>query len=714
MMTRRQALIHMLTAKSLCGVFPSMLSANDSTRVFRDGEKPDDARLGPPITLNGYFPFRVPTTLQAWEVRRQRLREQVLVATGLWPMPEKTPLNAVIHGRMDRDGYSIEKVYFASLPGHYVTGNLYRPRGSETARKSPAVLFAHGHWRDGRFHDAGERAAQASVDNGGESDLLRGRYFMQAIPVTLARMGFIVFQYDMVGYADSTALVHREGFKDLEAELRLQSFMGLQTWNSIRALDFLLSLPEVDGHRVGMTGASGGGTQTFILAAIDDRLAAAFPAVMVSTAMQGGCVCENCSYLRIDTGNVELAALFAPRPLAMSAANDWTKEIMTKGFPELQQLYELYGRRENVAAKAWLEYGHNYNQKAREFMYSWFSRHLLGKGAEPEPKEAPFEPIVPPNRLSVYDPDHPRPQDELNAEALRQELTRASNEQLARMFPDSPERLADFRKIVGTALRVMVNPEWPTPPLPWATSRENRVTIDGLTVIKRVIAWPGRKEAIPLIEVIPDSRKEASEAVVLWLHPAGKRSVFPDDRLVPSLRRVLDKGYHIVAPDLLGTGELLIHSPQVDKNYAGFTFGYNRPLLANQVRDTLTALAYVNHLGLKTVRVVGWGGLGPVAILAKALAGDAINRLAADANHFRFENLRQSTDPMMLPGALKYGGMDAFVALCAPGEVLVHAARDSGIGKFTRAAYKTLAADNHLTIHLEKFDADQVLNWLMI
>src|SRR5205823_8226071 len=136
------------------------------------------------------------------------------------------------------------------------------------------------------------------------------------------------------GNSDSRTIPHRKGFTDPDAELRLQSFMGLQTLNSVRALDFLISLPDVDPSRIGMTGASGGGTQTFILAAIDNRLAAAFPAVMVSTAMQGGCVCENCSYLRVNTGNVEIAGLFAPKPLAMSAAKDWTAELMTKGYPE--------------------------------------------------------------------------------------------------------------------------------------------------------------------------------------------------------------------------------------------------------------------------------------------------------------------------------------------------------------------------------------------
>src|SRR5262249_15776284 len=144
-------------------------------------------------------------------------------------------------------------------------------------------------------------------------------YPLQARCAQLARMGSVVFHYDMVGYADSKAIAHRTGFTDAEAELRLQSFMGLQTWNSIRALDFLLSLPDVDPKRIGVTGASGGGTQTFILGAVDDRPTAAFPAVMVSTAMQGGCICENCSYLRVRTGNIELAGLFAPKPLGMSA-----------------------------------------------------------------------------------------------------------------------------------------------------------------------------------------------------------------------------------------------------------------------------------------------------------------------------------------------------------------------------------------------------------
>src|SRR5260221_4765561 len=113
--------------------------------------------------------------------------------------------------------------------------------------------------------------------------------------------------------------------------------MGLQTGNSTGWRAFLLTLPEVDPERTAIPGASGGGTQTMLLAAVDPRVALSFPAVMVSTAMQGGCTCENSSLLRVNTGNIEFAALFAPKPQAVTTADDWTKEMFTKGFPELKQ-----------------------------------------------------------------------------------------------------------------------------------------------------------------------------------------------------------------------------------------------------------------------------------------------------------------------------------------------------------------------------------------
>src|SRR5262245_12215882 len=167
MMTRREAPPLPLAALAAGYHLPLALAAEDDpTKVFTDGKKPTDVRLGPPKNLNGYFPFTVPKTKEAWEARRKELREQLLLANGLWPLPEKTPLNAVVHGRVDRgDGCSVEKVYFASTPGHYVCGNLYRPT-VRFSNPSPGVLFAHGHWAGGRFHDDGQKAAEASVKSG--------------------------------------------------------------------------------------------------------------------------------------------------------------------------------------------------------------------------------------------------------------------------------------------------------------------------------------------------------------------------------------------------------------------------------------------------------------------------------------------------------------------------------------------------------------------
>lgn len=691
----------------------------DALRLFHGHLRSPDYRHGPPKTLNDFFPFIVPSNRQAWEVRRQRLREQLLVALGLWPMPEKTPLRPVVHGRIERDGYTIEKVYFASLPGHYVCGNLYRPAstggaGSSNENKRPGVLFAHGHWANGRFHDAGEKAAKASVASGGEPDIERGRFFMQALPATLARLGFVVFHYDMVGYADSTAIPHTQGFRDVQAELRLQSFMGLQTWNSIRALDFLASLPDVDPQRLGMTGASGGGTQTFILAAIDDRLQAVFPAVMVSTAMQGGCVCENVSHLRVGTGNVEIAALFAPKPMAFSAANDWTREFMSKGFPELQQLYALYGAKDKVQARAWLEYGHQYNVHARQMMYTWFLKHLQGREATVQ--EPPFQP-VPPKDLSVFDAQHPRPKDERDAPRLREYLTQQSETQLAALFPSDEARLQQFRRIVGTALRVMIHSELPQRVVPRRIAGldlPRRTSLGDLSLTLHLIGRTDEQDALPLASC-KNPQRVRPDRYVVWLHPEGKASLASGGETRTALQRLLNAGYTVVAPDLLGIGENTPPKPfTVNKEYAGYTYGYNRTPIAQQVHDALTAIAWCRQQGKSVVvHLVGWGNCGVVALLARALSGEAVGRTAADLQQFRFASLTDVADPRMLPGAVKYGDLPAYVALCAPGPLLVYNHAVIATHPTPTQAYRTAGTENRLYRKAEPVAPPAAADWLV-
>ena len=680
------------------------VGAQESAKV------PKDSRLGPPKDYNGYFPWTPPKSKEAWAKRRQEVREQVLVATGLWPMPEKSPLKPVIHGKIEREGYTIEKVFFASYPGHYVTGSLFRPSSADAKnRKNPAVLCPHGHWSNARFYDAGEKEARNLIKEGGEKTMAGARHHIQARCAHLARMGCVVFLYDMVGYSDSKQIGHREGFKDPEAELRLQSFMGLQTYNSIRALDFLSSRPDVDPARIGVTGASGGGTQTFILCAVDDRPAAAFPAVMVSTAMQGGCICENCSYLRIGTGNIELAGIFAPKPLGMSGANDWTKEIETKGLPELQALYRLLGAPDNVMAKAHLQFGHNYNQVSRELMYNFFNKHLTLNQKEPV-VELPFEPAMP-KELTVFDDEHPLPQDAVDADGLRQHMTKESERQINALLPADAKGLAKFRRTLAAALKVMIGETVLSGHLEVEATKPVENKEEGGS--RFFLSRKGQREAIPAVRL--HSPKFANR-VVVWIHPDGLSSLWQKGKVTPAAQQILDKGADIVAIDVFGTGALAAGRNQpINKSYAGYTFGYNRPLLANRIHDILTALAYArSRIQVDDLSLVGFDKAGPWVVLARALTsdGDFVARTAADFNQFRFDSVQKMDDEMMLPGALKYGGLPVLSALCAPHELYLHNTR--GVSDtWLRAAYKATGQPGNLHWREGKSGDLQVIQWLL-
>jgi dienelactone hydrolase len=675
--------------------------------------KRTDARLTRVRTVNDKdFFFQVPPTRAAWEARRKALRQQVLVAAGLWPRPEKMPLDPVIHGKIDRDGYTIEKVFFRSLPGHYVSGNLYRPRGR--TGKLPAVLSPHGHWPRGRFQEQDEKRVQAELQAGGEKTAAGARYPLQARCAGLARMGCVVFLYDMVGFADSQAVPHRTGFADTEAVLHLQGLVGLQTWNSIRAFDFLVSLPDVDPKRVGVTGASGGGTQTFLLCAVDDRPAVAFPAVMVSTQMQGDCYCESTSYLRQGTGNIELAGLFAPRPLGMTGANDWTIDIETKGLPELKALYKLYGAEDRVMATCFPHFDHNYNQVSREVMYNWFNVHL-GLGLPKPVTEKPFVP-VPPKDLTVWTPAHPVPRDAVDIVRLRQHLTEASDRQINALIPKDRASLTAYRRVIGTALRVMIGDQLPAAAEVLREAAPPRER-DGVVWRPLRLGRKGQDEAIPALFVTRPGPDGFNGIVIVWVHPAGKASLLQDGNLVPAARKILDRKAAILAPDLFGTGDLKPEKPLVvSKSFPGLTFCYNRPLLANRVHDLLTVIGSLRGSEPDTARsvhLVGFHEAGPWVVLARGLCGDAVIRTAADLNGFRFELVKTANDSMMLPGALKYGGLGALGALATPSELFIHNTKGTGVDRWLRPVYQAENAAEKLHRSETMVAAGEVIDWLL-
>jgi dienelactone hydrolase len=589
-----------------------------------------------------------------------------------------------------------------------VTGLLFRPADGKQNVKRPAILCPHGH--GGRLQDYGEKAIRQLIVDGAERFEKSGRFPKLARCGQLARMGCVVFIFDMLGYADSTQisyeLAHRFaqqrpdfegqeswGFFSTQAELRLQSIMGMQTWNSIRCLDFLEQLPDVDPTRMAVTGGSGGGTQTILLCAIDPRPIAAFPNGMVSTSMQGGCTCENCTLLRIGTGNVELAALFAPKPQAMTAADDWTRDMMTEGYPELQQLYQMLGAKDNVYCRELLHFPHNYNYVTRATVYSWFNKHLQ-LGLEEPVVEEDFEPLSPTEYTVWTDNQKPVGGDEYER-FLTQYLADESDRQLESLTPTYVDSLRRYRQVVGGAFQTIIGRGLPNADEIKRTKVEKRQS-DGVLHFKDILRLETPGEELPVISLFPAS-VPWNDDVVIWVDPAGKRGMFDEvGEVRAEVRRLLDGGVAVVAADLFQQGDFLpsdqpLRQQRVVKNpreAAAYTFCYNDPLFARRVHDILTLVSWVRNdeHAARHLHMIGLSGAGPLVAAARAIAGGAIDKVAIDTDGFRFAELTSYRDPDFLPGAVKYGDLPGMLALSAPHQLWM-AGEDGEIPSVLASAY---------------------------
>ncbi|QDS91921.1 Acetyl xylan esterase (AXE1) [Roseimaritima multifibrata] len=659
--------------------------AFQKTQVVSGDAVHKDSRSQPLTDLNGHFHFDPPKTLEAWEARAEDLRTQVQIATGLWPMPERTPLNPVIHGAVARDGFSIEKVYFESIPGHFVSGFLFRP---ETINgQVPGILCPHGH--GGRMHMYSVEDVRRKITLGQERFEDSGRSPKLARCAQLARMGCVVFIFDMIGYADSQQLsydlAHRYGeprdryaggktsedggwgFFTVQAESRLQSIMGMQTWNAIRSLDFLEQLPEVDPKRLAVTGNSGGGTQTILLGALDERPIVSFPNGMVSVSMQGGCTCENCSLLRVGSGNVELAALMAPRPQAMTAADDWTIDMMTDGYPELQQVYQLYGKKDNVLCRDFTYFPHNFNYVSRAMMYHWMNKHLQLKLPEPIVEED--WPGLTEEEALVWTDEHPAPAGgPEHEEAVTRFLTEQAQAKIQPLLKNAAENPEPFQALVGKAWETIIGRKLPNKDAIESDAVET-ISLKDAKLEKMLVRLTTQDESIPVVK-LRSTKSKPNGTTVLWLDGNGKASLL-NEQGAPSqqAQQWLDQGATILAADLLGQGEFtedgnptqqqrVVSNP---RQYAGYTFTYNPSLFVHRVHDVLTLLAYAQGSG--EVILSATSGAEPIAAAALAVSDSQAKELQLQANDFRFANLKSYRDPEFTPGAAKYGDMPALLAL---------------------------------------------------
>ena len=416
-------------------------------------------------------------------------------------------------------------------------------------------------------------------------------------------------------------------------------------------IDFLCSLDDVDEDRIGVTGASGGGTQTFLLTAVDDRVAAAAPVNMISGHMQGGCVCENQAHLRIDVNNIEIAACAAPRPLMMvSATGDWTVHTPYHEYPAVRRVYDLFGAAGRVHTRQ-VEADHNYNRASREAVYGFFRRYLLGGSGAPVREAALDLPDL--AGLQVF-PRHPGsgrpllPPRALDAGGLVDAVERRVRRRNALLQPRDGAGLRRLRSALGPALRHSLSARWPAAGEVEVRDRgRGRLRQRGGDLLYERFLLGLDGAAVPALMVSAASAVRGP--AVLLVHGEGKAALFTrGGRLGAAGRALLRAGHRVLTIDPFLLGEAGGGDHPWPAAGIDHFFTYNPVPAAARVQDVLTALAFLRDRPDTTrVRLLGQGGAGLWCLFAAAAAGPRGPRATCvDVAGFHFERDWEETCPI--------------------------------------------------------------------
>jgi dienelactone hydrolase len=487
-----------------------------------------------------------------FERLRPALREDYLDMLGLKPMPARTPLKATITGKIEGPEYTIEKLHFQSLPGLYVTANLYLPRPA--TQRYPAILYQVGHYNAHRRD--GCKAAPDCLQQG----------------IWLATHGYVTLVMDTLELSEIAGL-HR----GLLAERRWwwhsagYSPAGVETWNAIRALDYLVTRPEVDAQRIGATGISGGGIGTFWIAAADDRVKIAAPVSgmgdLTFYCAEDG-ISRHCDcfflYNRPRWNWTTISALISPRPLLIVNSNNDVYFPMANNerlITRLERLYSLFGESDNVDAVISVG-GHGYRTDIRRAVYEFFNRHFKEDARRVTDADAGLnaDGSIPIERklVRVFPEDTDFPKDSINTKIDELFVT------LAKPSVPVAGKFETWRQDLLDRLRKHSFAAWPVTapavfaPMPGSEPRaEKETTEDGIEVYWRWL--PGKGGARWLIVLNPDedanklpewARSVVSSDSVLLLSTRGTgpvawtRDTFPNpvERSLALLGATADSG----------------------------------------------------------------------------------------------------------------------------------------------------------------------------
>lgn len=509
----------------------------------------------------------------------------------------------------------MEPVLFESFPGFYSTASLYRPEGEGPF---PALIHAHGHKPKGRFQE----------------DELFG---VQSGSVQLARMGILVLAPDMLGYNDSLQFPH--GKLDRAHQLWGMNTMGLQTLTSLRALDYLETLPEVDRDRIGILGWSGGGDQTVVAAAIDERIKLAIPMVTTSVSTQATCPCGNQPGLRHATNQVEMTSLMAPKPmLLVSCTGDFTWETPEIEFPAIRSVYALYGAADKTE-NAHIEFDwHSFELGARTAAYKFVKRTW---GLQASTAERTFKPVDL-SKIPIF------PGGKLPPQAADQTQLLVNWKKLVEKELSYDAERDDFESVYRKGLRLTLGVELPDP-----RDVRSYQSPEGPIYLHR----PGGKDRVRL------DLKAVRGPVTLLVSP---------EPIAPQNVQSLEGTVAVVK---------VFSAPRSQAKKDPLFDSFHLSDVALKVQDILTAAAFLRReFPQAKLRLVGTGEAGLWCLLAAAV-DEEIDFIVADAAEFACDDDEAYLEKLDLPGLRRLGDFPTVLKLISSEKVLIH---NTG-AKFTAA-----------------------------